>query len=462
MSRRFIASAALALVLPLSSAPAQSDSLAARVDSIARRVLAATGEPGASVAVVQHGRVAYVQAYGKASLEPPVAATPDMRYAIGSVSKQFTAAAILLLQQEGKLSLDDKVQRWVPGLTRGREVTIRHLLSHTSGYQDFWPQDYVPPEMQKPISAQAILDRWARRPLDFDPGARWQYSNTNFVIAALVVEKASGMPFYRFVQTRLLDPAGLTSARDFDSDSRAVGPTGYMRYALGPLHPALATGPGWMYGAGELAMTARDLAKWDLAMIGKKVLRPSSWKTLETVVLRNDGVSTGYGLGVYAGLMNGHRVVTHSGEVAGFTAQNFVFPDDSAAVVVLVNQDAASSTGMIARQVAASLFSNEDAKTATYTARARRILEDLQKGTIDRSLFTANANSYFSDQALRDFAESLAPLGTPTSFVQVHEESRGGMIERSYQVVFPKRTLSLWTYELPDGTLEQLQVAPAG
>jgi CubicO group peptidase (beta-lactamase class C family) len=196
-----------------------------------------------------------------------------------------------------------------------------------------------------------------------------------------------------------------------------------------------------MYGAGELAMTARDLAKWDVAMIDRIVLRPASWKQLETSVLRNDGVSTGYGLGVNVGLMNGHRLVTHSGEVAGFTAQNFVFPDDSAAVVVLVNQDAASSAGMIARQISMSLFRNQDAKSEAYTARARRIFDGLQKGTIDRSLFTANANSYFTDQALRDFAASLAPLGTPTSFVQVHEEGRGGMIERSYQVTFPTRSV---------------------
>ena len=106
-----------------------------------------------------------------------------MRYAIGSISKQFTAAAILLLQQEGKLSLDDPVSRFIPGLTRGNEVTVRQLLSHTSGYQDFWPQDYVMPMMLKSVTPQAIADRWAKQPLDFDPGSRWQYSNANYTLA---------------------------------------------------------------------------------------------------------------------------------------------------------------------------------------------------------------------------------------------------------------------------------------
>ena len=113
---------------------------------------------------------------------------------IGSISKQFTAAAILLLAEQGKVSLDDPVSKFVPNLTRGDKVTIRQLLSHTSGYQDYWPQDYVPPFMLQPVTADKILDLWARKALDFDPGTQWQYSNTNFVIAGLIVEKASGEP----------------------------------------------------------------------------------------------------------------------------------------------------------------------------------------------------------------------------------------------------------------------------
>src|SRR5438067_2355593 len=189
----------LLLVLPLALRAQPADPLAVRLDSVASRVLAATGVPSASVAVVRHDSIVYAQAYGLARLDPRTSATPAMRYGIGSISKQFTAAALLLLQEEGKLKLDDPVETWVPGLTRGRDVTLRMLLSHTSGYQDFWPQDYVPPEMTRAVSPQAILARWAKRPLDFEPGSRWQYSNRNYTIAALVVEKASGTQFWRFV-----------------------------------------------------------------------------------------------------------------------------------------------------------------------------------------------------------------------------------------------------------------------
>jgi hypothetical protein len=139
-----------------------------------------------------------------------------------------------------------------------------------------------------------------------------------------------------------------------------------------------------------------------------------------------------------------------------------VFPDDSVAIVVLTNQDAAPASGAIAGQIAQILFATEDAQSASRTAQARAIFDGLQRGTVDRSLFTSNANAYFSPQALADFASSLGPLGTPTGFVQTRKSERGGMVYRSFRVSFPNRTLRVWTYETPDGKLEQYQVAPQG
>ena len=143
-------------------------------DKVAADALAKTGVPSASVAAVKDGQIVYLHAYGNARLDPETAAKPEMRYSIGSVSKQFTAAAILLLQEQGKLSLDDKVGKFIPSLTRANEVTIRQLLSHTSGYQDYWPQDYVMPMMLQPVTTEKILDMWGHKPLDFEPGTKWQ------------------------------------------------------------------------------------------------------------------------------------------------------------------------------------------------------------------------------------------------------------------------------------------------
>src|SRR5881409_166482 len=209
-----------------------------KIDKLAADSLARTGVPSASLAIVREGQVAYVKAFGDARLEPKKPAASEMRYSIGSISKQFSAAAILLLQEQGKLSLDDKVAKFLPDLTRANEVTIRQLLSHTSGYQDYWPQDYVMPMMLQPVTAQKILDMWARKPLDFDPGTKWQYSNTNYVIAGVIVEKVARMPLLQFLREKVFMPLQMKTVTDTDQEKLPMSdPTGYLRYALGPLRP---------------------------------------------------------------------------------------------------------------------------------------------------------------------------------------------------------------------------------
>jgi D-alanyl-D-alanine carboxypeptidase len=460
MKRLFVAICLTAIPAIALRAQTADAKFAAAIDSIANQVLQSTGVPSASVAVVQHGRVVLAKAYGSAKLDPRAPAAPDMRYGIGSISKQFTAAAMLLLQQEGKLKIDDPVGKYVSGLSRGNEVTIRQILSHTSGYQDFWPQDYLMEPMRQNASAQSIMDRWAKQPLDFEPGTRWQYSNTGYVLAGMIVEKVSGLPFFQFIQTRLLDQVGMTSARDFDSSPRAVDATGYIRYGLGPLHPAPDAGKGWMYGAGMLAMTAADLAKWDVSLINRSVLSSASYQEMFHETTLRNGAPSSYGLGVFTQMSGGHFLIEHNGEVSGFTAENLVYPEDSVAVVVLTNQDAAPASGAIASGIARLLFTVEDALAANRTAQARAIFDGLQKGTVDRSLFTPNANGYFNDVALKDFAQSLAPLGAPSSFVQTGTSKRGGMTLRSYRATFPGRALRVWTFETAEGKLEQYQVAP--
>ncbi len=384
-----------------------------------------------------------------------------MRYSIGSISKQFTATAILLLQEEGKLSLDDKVARFIPDLTRANEITIRQLLSHTSGYQDYWPQDYVMPMMLEPVTAQKILDRWARKPLDFDPGTKWQYSNTNYVIAGVIVEKVSGMPLLQFLREKVFGPLVMKSVANIDQEKLGdTDPTGFMRYGLGPLRLAPKEGKGWLFAAGELAMPVQDLARWDVSIINQKLMKPSSYREFETEVLLKNGSGTQYGLGVFVRSEAGHRVLSHGGEVSGFTAENIVFPDEGIAVAVLTNQDASGAAGPIAQGISPLLRATEDPATLQKLEQARKIFGGLQNGTLDRSLFTDNANSYFSEQALKDFASGLAPLGSPQEFNQIYQGLRGGMTLRVYRIKFNNKTLRAWTYEMPNGRLEQYQIAP--
>ena len=433
--------------------------LRAKIDRIAAQVLEQKGVPSASIAVVKGGKIVYTHAYGKAHLDPAKDATPEMRYSIGSVSKQFTAAAILILQEQGKLSLDDAVGKYVPGLTRGDEVTIRQVLSHTSGYQDYWPEDYLMTPMMKPETAQQILDTWAKKPLDFEPGTKWQYSNTNFVIAGLIVEKVSGQKLMEFLGEHVFHPLQMKSVWNSDEEKlTSTDATPYVRAALGPLRLAPKEGRGWMFAAGELAMTAHDLALWDESLIAQSVLKPESYKQMFTEIKLKDGKGTHYGFGVEVTAHDGHRSIEHSGEVTGFVSDNEVLVDDGVAVAVLTNH-MAGGAGDIARLVASTVVG-----TASQTADEKQTLaiyEGLQKGQLDRGLLAPNLSDYFSAQTVADFKDSLGPLGEPLSFKQVGDELRGGMTLRVFRIVYPGKRLSLTTYTYPDGKLEQFLVDPA-
>jgi D-alanyl-D-alanine carboxypeptidase len=443
--------------LVLGQNPSSLDpALAAKIDEAASHILGISGVPSASLAIVMGSQIVYLKAYGDSRLEPRTAARPEMRYSLGSISKQFTATAILLLAEDGKLSLDDRVSRFIPNLSRAGDVSIRQLLSHTSGYQDYWPQDYVPPFMLQPVTSEKILDLWARKPLDFEPGTQWQYSNTNFVIAGLIVEKISGMPLLQFLQSRIFRPLTMQSVLNVDQSRLGdTDATGYTRYALGPLRVAPKEGQGWLFAAGELAMTAEDLAKWDLSLINETLLKPASYREMEREVCLKNGLCTRYGLGVALRLESGQRSVSHGGEVSGFTAENMVFPDAKTAIVVLTNQDSVDASGALTRQITPLLLQHTN---AAKQQRDRKVLEDLQHGNLNRSWFTANANSYFTNQAIQDFASSLGRLGSPIAFNQTAQQDRGGMIFRLYKVQFQQKSVDVWLREMPDGKIEQYQV----
>lgn len=448
----------LALLPAGSRAQALTDTERAKVDSIARGVLMETGAPSASVAVVRGGVIAYEQAYGTARINPDVAASPQMRYAIGSVSKQFTATAILLLAEEGKLKLDDPVSRYLPGLTRGTDVTIRQLLSMTSGYQDYWPQDYVMVDMQRPVTAREIMQRWAAKPLDFEPGSKWQYSNTNYVLAGAIVEKVSRMAFLDFLKQRIFTPLGMTTVANYDAGPlSAMDAAPLLRNGLGPLRLAPKEGPGWLFAAGQLAMTAHDLALWDIGIIDQKVLKPASYRAQQTDMLLTSGLSTGYGLGVDVSQLGEHRRISHTGAVSGYTTSNQVFPEARAAVVVFTNiyPGGGGASSRIGARVASMLFAPADTAGATALADARAMYDELTKGRIDRSRLTVSANAYFTDEVLADYAASLGPLGAPSAFTRGGESLRGGMVIRSYRIAAGGRSLALTTMTMPDGKIEQ-------
>jgi CubicO group peptidase (beta-lactamase class C family) len=213
-----------------------------------------------------------------------------------------------------------------------------------------------------------------------------------------------------------------------------------------------------MFAAGELAMTAHDLALWDESLIARSLLSPESYKKMFTEVKLNDGKSTHYGLGVFVRDQSGHTLIEHSGEVSGFVSDNAVLVDEGVAIAVLTNQDAVGAASSIARLALPVL---EGTPPTPPEQQAIDIYRGLQQGRIDRSLLAPNLSDYFTPEAIADFQSSLAPLGEPLSFKQARESLRGGMTFRAFTIVYPSKHLSLTTYTYPDGKLEQYLIAPA-
>ena len=463
MIRIFLALAALAFALP---APAQPLSAAeqAQIDSLVATTLAETGVPSASISVVRDGQVVLAKAYGKQG-ENIAAPRADLPYQVASISKQFTGMALLLLEDEGKLDLDDTVAKWLPGISGGDRITIRQLLAHTAGLQDYWPQDYAFQAMETAATPQRIIDEWAKKPLDYPPATRWQYSNTGYVVAGLIAEKAAGESLWQFLQRRIFAPVGIRVVNQDDAFTSEF-PTGYTRFALGPVRPITQPGAGWMYAMGDMALSAEDLAKWNLARLNRSIFPAEDWIEQERPVLRLDGTSNGYGLGVFNRVQRERRTISHSGGAVGFVSLNTVYPDSRAAITVLTNADFSGTVGTLTEGIEKIVLGESKATAEGEGPRlddVRAMYAAIVNGPLDRSKLTANANYYFNDVTLADYRSSLAPLGTPTGIEpEGPPRLRGGFVQRSYVLRYPGRTLSLGTFAEPgaQGRWEQFHITP--
>jgi D-alanyl-D-alanine carboxypeptidase len=436
-----------------------------QIDQLVSKTLADTGVPSAEIAIVRDGRLVLNKAYGKANEGLP--ANPALPYQIASNSKQFTAMALLLLEDEGKLSLDDHVSKFIPGITNGDKITLRELLSHTSGLQDFWPQDYSFSDMELPTTPQHIVDKWAKKPLDFPPGTRWQYSNTGYVVAGMIAEKVSGEPLLTYLHRKIFDPLGMVSVLDQDDTNTSAFPAGYKRNALGPVRIAQQPGRGWLYAAGELSMNAADLAKWDIARMNRAVLPADDWVEQETPVLRADGRTNGYGLGVFNIFARERHIINHGGEAVGFLTQNTVYPDTKDAIIVFTNADFSGATGSLTKGIEKIVLNAPEpalANEGDRTADVKAIYASLVGGTVDAARFTPNLNYYFNPTTLGDYRSSLAPLGQPTSFEAVGQPAlRGGFVNRNFTIHYAGgKDLTLITYAEPgsSGRFEQFMIMP--
>src|SRR5687768_4067935 len=343
--RHTYGAALLAGALATSAARAQDTrALVHYVDSVATAAVAEQRTAGVSVAVVKNGRTVLAKGYGFADLENDVPATAETVYRIGSVTKQFTSAAIMRLAEQGKLSLDDTLQKFFPAFpTQGNRVTVRHLLNHTSGIKSYtslgpkWAR-----VVRLDLAPDSMLALFANEPFDFKPGDAYRYNNSGYFLLGMIIEKLSGKTYARYLQDELFTPLGLRSTIYCDQapliKRRAEG------YAPRPggggfinAEPLSMTQP---YAAGSLCSTVDDLVRWTQALAGGKVVSPASYKLMTTPVALNDGKPITYGFGLGTGTLGGHRQVSHNGGINGFVAELHHYPDDSLITVVLTNTGA--------------------------------------------------------------------------------------------------------------------------
>lgn len=427
-----------------------------QIDATVEEWIAANGVPSASVAIVRGGKLAYAKAYGAARLSPRVSATAATRYPIYSIAKQFTAAAVLALVEDGKLDLDGAAGSYLADLGAASGVTLRQLLTHTGGVADYWTQDYVAPFMQRPASRQDIIRGWAHRPLEFAPGSHWQYSNTGYVILGAIVERVAGRSLYAVLEECVFTPLGMK--RVSEHDSAPLGgedAAGYTRAFDGPVRPAPKEAPGWLFAACDLAMTPSDLAKWNEALLARSILAPDLLaQALSPAVLPNGRV-TGYGFGVLVDKAAGRRRIGHDGIGSGFLTDNRIWPDDRAAITVFTNGDWADAGFLRERLTLLVLPLSERGR------RVRDLFAAFQAGRIDRALLSGNFNAFLTDEMIAEIKAGLAPLGPARRIVLDAEDRRGGMMSYYWTIVCRDRRLKCIERVLPDGKIEEFTVRPA-
>ncbi|MBP2161319.1 MULTISPECIES: serine hydrolase [Asticcacaulis] len=286
-----------------------------------------------SVLVARGDEIVLDKGYGYANLEWMIPGTPDTRYRLGSVTKQFTAAAILLLQENGKLKLSDPVKAWYPDAPATWDgITLRHLLTHTSGIPNFTGFPDYPTQNTLPTTPERTIARFRDRPLDFRPGEKMSYSNSGYVLLGHVIEKASGVPYARFVQDNIFTPLGMKDS-GYDTFTSVIPKraSGYRMSPEGPVNAPYAdmTIP---FAAGGLYSTTHDLLKWENALFGGKLLKPESLQAMLT-----PSATSNYALGVEVDQSKGQRRITHSGSIEGFNTVLTHFPDEKLTIVVLGN-----------------------------------------------------------------------------------------------------------------------------
>ena len=443
-------------------APALASLSPADLDRYVAAIVEAQHAVGVTVGVMHQGQVIFAKGYGTANVAAKTPVAPDTLFAIGSVTKQFTCAVALQLQQEGKLSFDDPVAKYAPALTRAADITVRDLAGMVSGYRDYYPLDFVDRPMATARPSAAIITEFASRPLDFAPRSRYSYSNTGYLLLGRIVELAGGEPFAAALERRLIAPLGLRHTRYEPARGGPGMAEGYTPLGLGPVEPAIPEGTGWIGAAGGLWSTPTDLLAWDLALMDGKVLAPASWAVMTTPRTLTDGRSSGYGCGQSIRDRGPVLVVQHGGGVSGFGSRNAFIPASRSGVAVIANADWAGGVlDAIESAVLAKLMPAADAPVVTgprATEVALQLLAQIRAGGVDRRLLGDEYSAFLTPERLAVMSQSLVAAGEVSDVVPGAIRERGGMEVSSVRVVLGTTPATTLMYRTPDGKVQEFLV----
>jgi len=323
---------------------------------------------GAAVAVARQGQSILSESFGKADLELDVPMPADASFEIGSVTKQFTAAAIMLLVERGKLGLDDELTKYLPDYpTNGQRITIRHLLTHTSGIKGYTELPEFGDLMPLRKSPDTLVKLFSGKPLDFAPGENLVYNNSGFFLLGLIIEKVGGQSYADFVKANLFDKVGMPGS--YYCSERAIHrhhAHGYDTFANALVLKG-AISHVWPFAAGSLCSTAADLSAWTAALHGGRVLSAESYRAMTTPAALNDGTKTRYGFGIGLGDIRGRHAIAHGGGINGFLSEVEYYPDSGLSIVVLLNTAGPAGPADLAKDIADVVLGKVPEPTNTYS-----------------------------------------------------------------------------------------------
>jgi CubicO group peptidase (beta-lactamase class C family) len=398
--------------------------------------------PGISLVVLRNGRIVLLKSYGLANVEHQVPVKPETIFQSGSMGKQFTAAAVMMLIQDGKISLDDKITKFFPDAPSAwNQVTVRHLLNHTAGMGDY-PAEI---DLRRDYTEDEMLDYFKKTPLAYEPGTSWDYSNVGYVTLGALIRKVTGKYYGDFLRERVFGPLGMTTARVIsEADIIPNRAAGY-RLVNGALKNQEWVSPSTNSTAdGSLYFSILDLAKWDAALYTDQPLTQSSRREIWSPTTLRDGRRKAYGFGWHTGVIHGRRVVFHGGAWQGFKSSIIRFLDDELTIIFLANSwdtnDVKLTRGLASIFYPAFALPQvvriEDREPES-TALIRRALLGLSKGTTDPKYFTPAFYAQLAPEQIKQLSDRLNLLSLPVAVIHLSEliERRDGNDLRVFRLV---------------------------